>query len=91
MPKISVIIPLFNKGFIISETLESVLAQTFTDFEIVIVNDGSTDDSFEIVSQYSDDRIRLYNQENKGVSKTRNAEIEYAKSELIAFLDADDY
>lgn len=91
MPKISVVIPLYNKGFIISETLESVLAQTFTDFEIVIVNDGSTDDSFEIVSQYSDDRIRLYNQENKGVSKTRNAGIEYAKSELIAFLDADDY
>jgi glycosyltransferase involved in cell wall biosynthesis len=91
MPKISVVIPLYNKGFIISETLESVLAQTFTDFEIVIVNDGSTDDSFEIVSQYSDDRIRLYNQENKGVSKTRNAGIEYAKGELIAFLDADDF
>lgn len=91
MPKISVVIPLYNKGFIISETLESVLAQTFTDFEVVIVNDGSTDDSFEIVSQYSDDRIRLYNQENKGVSKTRNAGIEYAKGELIAFLDADDF
>lgn len=91
MPKISVVIPLYNKGFIISETLNSVLAQTFTDFEIVIVNDGSTDNSFEIVSQYSDDRIRLYNQENKGVSKTRNAGIEYSKSELIAFLDADDY
>lgn len=91
MPKISVVIPLYNKGFIISETLESVLAQTFTDFEIVIVNDGSTDNSFEIVSQYTDNRIRLYNQENKGVSKTRNAGIEYSKSELIAFLDADDY
>ena len=91
MPKISVVIPLYNKGFIISETLESVLVQTFTDFEIVIVNDGSTDSSFEIVSQYTDNRIRLYNQENKGVSKTRNAGIEYSKSELIAFLDADDY
>jgi glycosyltransferase involved in cell wall biosynthesis len=91
MPKISVVIPLYNKGFIISETLESVLVQTFTDFEIVIVNDGSTDSSFEIVSQYTDNRIRLYNQENKGVSKTRNAGIEYSKSDLIAFLDADDY
>lgn len=91
MPKISVVIPLYNKGFIISETLESVLAQTFTDFEVVIVNDGSTDNSFEIVSQYTDNRIRLYNQENKGVSKTRNAGIEYSKSDLIAFLDADDY
>ena len=91
MSKISVIIPLYNKGFIISETLNSVLAQTFTDFEVVIVNDGSTDNSLEIVSQFTDERIRLYSQENKGVSKTRNAGIEYAKGELIAFLDADDF
>lgn len=91
MPKISVVIPLYNKDFIISETLNSVLAQTFTDFEVIIVNDGSTDNSLEVVSQYTDDRIRLYNQENSGVSKTRNVGIEYAKGELIAFLDADDY
>lgn len=91
MPKISVVIPLYNKGFIISETLESVLVQTFTDFEIVIVNDGSTDNSFEIVSQYTDNRIRLYNQENKGAAAARNLGIEKATGELIAFLDADDY
>jgi len=91
MPKISVVIPLYNKGFIISETLNSVLAQTFTDFEVVIVNDGSTDNSFEIVSQFSDNRIQLFQQENKGAAAARNLGIEKATGELIAFLDADDY
>ena len=91
MPKISVVIPLYNKGFIISETLESLLAQTFTDFEIVIVNDGSTDNSFEIVSQFTDSRINLFQQENKGAAAARNLGIEKATGELIAFLDADDY
>ncbi|MES2810962.1 MAG: glycosyltransferase family 2 protein [Bacteroidota bacterium] len=91
MPKISVIIPLYNKGFIIAETLKSVLAQTFTDFEIVIVNDGSTDNGFDIVSQFSDERIQLFQQENKGAAAARNLGIEKATGELIAFLDADDY
>ena len=91
MPKISVIIPLFNKGFIISETLQSVLVQTFTDFEIVIVNDGSTDNGFEVVSKFSDNRINLFQQENKGAAAARNLGIEKATGELIAFLDADDY
>jgi glycosyltransferase involved in cell wall biosynthesis len=78
MPKISVIIPLYNKGFIISETLDSVLAQTFADFEVVIVNDGSTDNSFEIVSQFSDKRIKLFQQQNKGAAAARNLGIEKA-------------
>lgn len=91
MCKISIIIPLYNKGFIISETLKSVFAQTFTDFEIVIINDGSTDNSLEMVSQFSDKRIKLYHQQNKGASLARNLGIEKASSELIAFLDADDY
>ena len=91
MPKISVIIPLYNKGFIISETLQSVLAQTFTDFEIIIVDDGSTDNGFEIVSKFSDERIRLFQQENKGAAAARNLGIEKSKGKLIAFLDADDY
>jgi len=91
MPKITVIIPLYNKGFIISETLSSVLAQTFADFEVVIVNDGSTDNSFEIVSRFSDERIKLFQQQNKGAAAARNLGIEKATGELIAFLDADDY
>lgn len=91
MPKVSVIIPLYNKGFLIAETLNSVLNQTFTDFEVVIINDGSTDTSFEIVSQFSDERIKLFQQENKGAAAARNLGIEKASGELIAFLDADDY
>ncbi len=91
MPKISVVIPLYNKGFIISATLQSVLAQTFTDFEIVIINDGSTDNGVEIISKFQNSRIKLIQQENKGAATARNLGIEKAKGELIAFLDADDY
>lgn len=91
MPLISIIIPLYNKGFIVSKTLQSVLTQTFTDFEMIIVNDGSTDNGFEIVSQFSDDRIIFFQQENKGAAAARNLGIEKATGELIAFLDADDY
>ncbi|WP_445718949.1 glycosyltransferase family 2 protein [Flavobacterium sp.] len=91
MTLISVIIPLYNKDFSISNTLSSVLSQTYINFEIIIVNDGSTDRSLERVKQFSDSRIQLFNQENKGAATARNFGIEKAKGELIAFLDADDY
>ena len=91
MPKIAVIIPLYNKENFIKKTLESVLNQTFTDFEVLVIDDGSTDQSFEIVSQFSDERIKLFQQENKGAASARNLGIEKATGELIAFLDADDY
>ena len=91
MATVSIVIPLYNKGFIISETLDSVLAQTFADFEVVIVNDGSSDNSFEIVSRFSDERIKLCQQQNKGAAAARNLGIEKATSNLIAFLDADDF
>ena len=91
MTFISVIIPLYNKDFSISNTLSSVLSQTYINFEIIIVNDGSTDRSLERVKQFSDSRIQLFNQENKGAAMARNFGIEKAKGELIAFLDADDY
>jgi len=87
----SVIIPLYNKEKYIANTLRSVLAQTFSDFEVIIVNDGSTDGSAEIVTQFEDPRIRYYAQENQGVSTTRNFGIAVAKSDYITFLDADDY
>ncbi|MDK2772330.1 MAG: glycosyltransferase family 2 protein [Flavobacterium sp.] len=90
MPKISVVIPLYNKGFVVSKTLESVINQTFIDFEIIIVNDGSTDDSVAIVEHFKDERILLFHQENKGAAAARNLGIEKARGELIAFLDADD-
>lgn len=91
MPFFSVIIPLFNKENFIENTLKSVLCQTFTDFEILIINDGSTDSSEEIVSQFNDPRIKYYNKENGGVSSARNYGIEKANANYITFLDADDY
>lgn len=87
---ISIVIPLYNKEKQIAHTLQSVFNQTFQDFEIVIVDDGSTDGSVAEVAKYSDSRIRLIHQRNAGVSTARNRGIEEAKYDLIAFLDADD-
>lgn len=82
---ISVVIPLYNKEKQIAKTLQTVLNQTYQNFEIVIVNDGSTDGSVEEVLRISDSRIRLVNQENGGVSAARNRGIDEAKGEYIAF------
>jgi glycosyltransferase involved in cell wall biosynthesis len=86
----SVIIPLYNKELSISNTIQSVLNQTFQDFEIVIVNDGSTDNSVKEVEKLDDKRIRLIHQENQGVSAARNKGIKEARNEWVAFLDGDD-
>lgn len=90
MPQISIIIPLYNKENCIRETLDSVLSQSYEDFEIVVVNDGSKDNSVAVVESMCDSRIRLINKENEGVSKTRNRGIKEAKGEWLLFLDADD-
>lgn len=87
---ISVVIPLYNKEKQIAHTLQSVFNQTFQNFEVVIVDDGSTDGSVAEVEKLSDSRIRLIHQKNAGVAAARNRGIEEAKSDLIAFLDADD-
>lgn len=88
---ISVIIPLHNKSKYISKCIKSVLSQTFTEFELIIVNDGSTDESVSIVKQFTDRRIRLINQVNSGVSTARNNGVYAAKYDFISFLDADDW
>ncbi len=88
--RISVIIPLYNKGPFIARALDSILKQTNQNFEIIVVDDGSTDSGPNIVRTFSDPRIRLIQQENGGVSVARNRGIETAKADLIAFLDADD-
>lgn len=87
---ISVIIPLYNKETIIERSLKSVLSQDYDDFEVIIVNDGSTDRSMEIVRSIQDPRIVLIEQENGGPSKARNTGVMHAKGEWILFLDADD-
>jgi glycosyltransferase involved in cell wall biosynthesis len=86
----SIVISLYNKANYIENTLKSVLNQTFADYEIIVINDGSTDDSVRKVLGFNDSRIQLYNQENQGASAARNLGIEKAKYEYIAFLDADD-
>ena len=91
-PIVSIIIPAYNADRFISETIESVLKQAFDSWELIIVNDGSTDKTKEIIDKYisRDNRIRIINQSNKGVSVARNTGIENAKGQFIALLDADD-
>lgn len=87
----SVVIPLYNKAQHIRQTIDSVLHQTFTDFELLVVDDGSTDQSANLVASIQDDRLHLLHQPNKGVSAARNLGIKKAKAAYIALLDADDF
>ena len=90
-PFFSVVVPLFNKANFIENTLRSILAQTFQNFEIVVVNDGSTDNSLEKLKAVQSEKIRLIDQKNQGASNARNRGIGAANGKYIALLDADDY
>ncbi|WP_159799741.1 glycosyltransferase family A protein [Flavobacterium sp. MK4S-17] len=91
MPFFTVVIPLYNKEKYIGKTLVSALSQTFTDFEVLIINDSSTDKSLEAVQKFTDNRIKIIQHPvNKGLSASRNTGIKNASAEYIAFLDADD-
>lgn len=89
-PDVSVIIPIYNKRRHIRRAVESVLAQTHSNFELILVDDGSTDGSLEALKSLDDPRVRRMQRPNGGVSRARNTGIAVARSDLIAFLDADD-
>lgn len=90
VPFVSVVMPLYNKEADVRRAVESVLNQTVSDFELIVVNDGSTDQGLDVVRSIIDPRIRVFDQENAGVSAARNRGINESRSDLIAFLDADD-
>lgn len=90
MPRVSIIIPAFNAMRYLPDTLNSVLRQTFTDYEVLIINDGSSDYIAEWAAQISDSRVRLISQANQGLAGARNTGIDQAYGEYFAFLDADD-
>ncbi|MGF1491367.1 MAG: glycosyltransferase [Microcoleaceae cyanobacterium] len=90
MPLISVVIPVYNGEQTIQETVESVLSQTFQDFELIVINDGSTDSTLDVLSRFSDSRLHVFSYPNAGLPASRNRGIDRASGELIAFIDADD-
>ncbi|RLB05643.1 MAG: glycosyltransferase family 2 protein, partial [Deltaproteobacteria bacterium] len=89
IPRVSVIIPTYNRRTLLLEAVESVLAQTYSDFELIVVDDGSTDGTEEAIKRYGSRLIYTY-QPHQGVSAARNKGIEIARGELVAFLDSDD-
>ena len=90
-PKISVIIPIYNCEKYLERLINSILNQSYTSFELILINDGSKDNSGEIIKTYQDKRIKILDKENTGVSDSRNKGLEIATGELICFLDSDDY
>lgn len=94
MKKVTVILPVYNAEDYLERCFDSILNQTYKDYEIMVVNDGSKDSSYEIIKKYEEkypDKITVINQENKGVARTRNESINRADSKYIMFVDNDDY
>jgi glycosyltransferase involved in cell wall biosynthesis len=91
MPRISVVIPAYNAESTIQKTVESVQSQTFSDIEIIVINDGSTDRTLDLLENISDSRLKIFSYENAGVCAARNRGIFHATGEFISFVDADDW
>src|SRR5690349_7945487 len=89
-PKVSVVIPTYNRGEKVRGAIESVLTQTFSDLEILVIDDGSSDDTGRILREAFGNRIRYCYQPNQGASVARNTGVDQARGEWIAFLDSDD-
>ena len=92
-PAVSIIVPVYNTERFLNRCIDSVLAQTYSDWELLLVDDGSTDSSGSICDEYAtqDSRIRVFHKENGGVSSARNLGLDYARGEWITFVDSDDY
>jgi glycosyltransferase involved in cell wall biosynthesis len=90
MASVSVVIPTFNRAYVVGQAIESVLAQTLTDFELILVDDGSTDNTAAIVKGFADPRLRYLRQSNSGSGVARNRGVDESTADLIAFLDSDD-
>ena len=92
-PKISVIVPVYNVEKYLSRCIDSILAQTFTDFELLLIDDGSKDKSGEICDEYAnkDNHVKVFHKENGGVSSARNLGLDNAQGEWITFVDSDDF
>lgn len=91
MAKVSLIIPIYNSSKYLKKCINSLLNQTLKDIEIILINDGSKDESDKIIKEYKDKRIKYISKENEGIGKTRNRGIKEATGEYIAFVDSDDY
>ena len=91
LPLVSVIVPIYNVENYLKKCIDSILCQTYSNLEIILVNDGSTDNSLEICNSYKDDRIIILNKENGGLSSARNSGLEVMTGEYIFFLDSDDW
>ena len=92
--EVSIVVPVYNVEKYLPQCLESILNQTFQNFEIIVVNDGSTDESERIIQQYSlkyPNKIRAFSQENQGLAATRNLALKYASGKYISFVDSDDF
>ena len=87
----SIIIPTYNRANLIGKAIDSVLAQTYHNWELIIIDDGSTDNTRDVVRSYNDNRIKYFYQENRGRSAARNYGIDISKGDYISFLDDDDY
>ena len=92
-PKISVIVPVYNTEKYLDECISSIINQTFEDFEVICIDDGSTDNSLEILNEFAknDSRVRVFHQENQGPSSSRNVGLDLAEGDYVIFMDSDDY
>ena len=91
MAKVSIIVPVYNTSKYLNGCIKSLLQQTLEDIEIILINDGSTDESESIIKKYKDKRIKYISKKNKGIGKTRNLGIDTATGEYLSFIDSDDY